>query len=100
MRRDQRGQVRIPTAQQHRGPTIVDLRQTETAVLFGNLNAERTHGEELFDIILWNFSRPIDLISIHLCFEIGTKFSEKSFTRSPIVGALLRERKDAVEIKP
>ncbi len=95
---DERGQVCVPTAEQHRGPAIIHLRQTEAAVLLGNLDRESAHREEVVDILLRDFAGAIDFIGVHVRFEISPQFGEKPFARGAIFGALLGERKDAVEI--
>ena len=59
---------------------------------------ESAHREEVVDVPLRDFAGAIDFIRVHIRFEIGAKFREKSFTRGAIFRALLRERKDAVEI--
>ena len=98
MRRDERGQVRVPTAQQHRGPAIVYLGQTETAVLLRNLDGESPHREKVVDILLRDFAGAIDLIRVHVRFEIGAELRQEPFSRGAILRALVGEGKDAVEI--
>ena len=66
--------------------------------MLGDLDTERTHGEEIVDVLLRDFTGAVDLIGIHVRFEIGAKLREKSSTRGAIFRTLLGERKDAVEI--
>ena len=96
---DERGQVRVPTAEEHRGPAVIDLRQTEAAVLLRNLDRESAHCEQVVDILLRDFAGAIDLIRVHVCFEIGTKLGKEALAGGAIFRALLGERKDAVEIE-
>ncbi len=98
VRGNERGQVCVPTAEQHRGAAVIDLRQTEAAVLLRNLDGEGAHGEEVVDILLRDFAGAIDLIRVHVRFEISAEFRQKSFARGAIFRALLGEGKDAVEI--
>ena len=84
VRGDERGQVRVPTAEQHRGAAIIDLRQTEAAVLLRNLDRERAHREEVVDILLRDFAGAIDLI------RIDVRLRDKRAARREI----LRPRRD------
>ena len=60
--------------------------------------AKGAHREKVVDILLRDFAGAIDLIRVHVRFEIGAKLREKSFARGAIFRALLGKGKDAVEI--
>ena len=64
VRGNERGQIRIPTAEQHRGAAIIDLRQTKPAVFLRDFDAERAHREKVVDVLLRNFAGAIDLVGI------------------------------------
>ena len=70
MRRDERGEVRVPTPKQHRGAPVVHLRQAESAVLLRDLDPERAHREEVVDVLLRNFAGAIDLVGVDVSLEI------------------------------
>src|SRR6202022_4149161 len=47
VRGNERSQIFIPASEQHRGASVIDLRQTEPFVLLRNFHPERAHREEI-----------------------------------------------------
>ena len=70
MRGNERSQVRVPASEQHRGATVIDLRQTEALVLLRNFYPKCAHHEKFLDVFLRNLACAIDLIGIDVISQI------------------------------
>src|SRR6185312_6962042 len=70
MRGNERGQVCVPTTEQHGSATVVYLGQTEALVLLGNFHAKRAHREKFLDVFLRDFAGAIDLIGVNVIAQI------------------------------
>ena len=89
MRRNERGEICVPAAEQHRGAPVIHLGQTEPAVLLRNFDAERAHREKIVDVFLRDLAGPIDFIGIDVFAQIFLQTGEKFFSGGAIFGALL-----------
>src|ERR1043166_7359801 len=98
MRGNERGQILVPTAEQHRGAPIIDLRQTKPAELARDFYPERTELEEIVDVLLRNFAGAIDLIGVNFVAQVIFELGQKIRARLSIFSALLRPGEDPVEI--
>src|SRR5439155_12258926 len=98
MRRNERSEICIPTAEQHRRAPVIHLRQTEPAVLLRNFHAKGTHREKIVDVLLRNFAGAIDLVGVDIFAEIFFQAAEEFLPRGAVFSALLRIRMDAREI--
>ena len=98
MRGNERGHVAVPTSEQNGGASIIELRQTETAVLLGNFDSESADRRKAGEIFGRNFARSVDLVRIDMFAQISFEFVEKIFTGGAILRALRRPRVNSIEV--
>src|SRR5215475_1001890 len=98
MCRHQRGDVSIPTAQQHCRASIIRLGQPEPTVFLRYLDPERADLGEAFEVLRWNLTGAIYLIGIDMFAQISFKLAQKLFASGAILGALCRIRVNSIEI--
>src|SRR5260370_2171121 len=95
---DERGEMRVPTPEEHRRATVIHLRKTEAAVLLRNFHAESAHREKIVDVLLRNFTGAIDFVSVDIFTEIFFQPGEKFLRGGAIFSALRGIRMNAREI--
>src|SRR3954468_6330605 len=98
MSRDQRGQVGVPTAKQHRRPAIIKLQKPKPAILGRDLHSESSHSEKLVDVLLRNLAGAIDLVGIDIRFQILAELLQEWIALNAIFVTLRGIRKDPREI--
>ena len=100
MRRNQRGEVAAITAQQHRRPAIIGLREAQPAAGRRNLDAERAHRPEMLDNVRRDFTGAIDFIRVHFLAQKFFQPLEKSVSLVVVLRLLNRKRMDRAQIEP
>ena len=98
MRRHQRGNVSVPTPEQHCRASIIRLRQPQPAVFLRHLDAKCADFREAFEILRRNFTGAIDLIGIDVFAQLTFKLAQKLLACGAIVGGLCRVRMDSIKI--
>src|SRR5437763_11504966 len=98
MRRNKRCNVSIPTPKQNCGPSVIGLRQTESAIFLRHLDSKRTDFRKSLEIFRWNFAGAIDLIRIDMFAQISFQLLQKFFASGAIFSALRRIRVNPIEL--
>src|SRR5215208_6574735 len=98
MRRNERGDVSIPTAKQHCRVSIVRLGQPKPAIFLRNLDPKCADLRKAFEIFRRDLTGAIDLIGIDMFAQIGFKLAQKLFASGAILSALCGVRMDSIEI--
>src|SRR5438094_5246933 len=98
MRRNQRGDVSIPTAKQDCRASIIRLGQPESAVFLRHFDPKRADLRESSEILRRNLTGAIDLVRIDMFPEVNFELAQKIFTSAAIFCSLCRVRMDSVEI--
>ena len=95
---DKSGDVSVPTAEQNGRAPIIELRQTEAAVLLRHFDSKGADLGQPGKIFRRNFARAIDLVRIDMLAQIRFELLQKWFARGAIVRALFRKGMNAAEI--
>src|ERR1700730_15427782 len=74
---NERGHISIPTAQQDRGASVLELRQPETTVLRRDLDSKGADCGQALEIFWRNLAGAIDLVRIDMFPQIRFELLQK-----------------------
>src|SRR5437763_2500813 len=97
MRRNKCRHVSVPTPKQNCGPSVIALRQTESAIFLWHLDSKRADFRKSLEIFWRNFTRTIDLVRIDVVTQISFQLVQKFFASGAIFRALRRIRVNPIE---